>query len=158
MVKVETYLKPVAADSSGKSVVFPSITQSVVEAQNVSFQDILTRLTPYAWLSVLGFLAFLALMAVKPTTVLLLPLAVLSILSYKMGARFSMFGAPPVVLGLGAALSWLYQRFAPERPWKGWAGDRGHPGPFPAPAPALASGLRPDGPHARAVQVPRQVA
>jgi dolichyl-diphosphooligosaccharide--protein glycosyltransferase len=120
--RIAVYLKPVAETAKeGETVVFPSITQSVVEAQNVPWKQVLTRMTPYAWLSVLGYLGFLFALIIRPGLVFLAPLAALSLMSYKMGARFTMFGGPVVALGLAAPLEWLLRWLFYNKPWRRYA-------------------------------------
>ena len=120
--KIAAYMKPVAQglEASG-TLAYPSITQSIVEAQNIPLGDILERLMPWPWLSLAGLAGFALLVAVRPVAVFLVPLVALCLLSIKMGARMSMFGGPGVALGVGALVVWLLRWLLPDAPYRKWA-------------------------------------
>ena len=117
------YLKPVAQveqnrstgeESSPRSsaqtappVVYPSVTQSVIEAQNETISQTLFRIHPWAELTVLGLLGYGLALAWKPLTVFLLPLLVLALGAFKLGARMTMFGGPAFALGASFVLFFI---------------------------------------------------
>ncbi len=119
--KILAYMKPITQEvGSSGTLVYPSITQSVVEAQNVQIQDILERMMPWSWLSIVGMVGLALLLVVRPVVMFLVPLVVLGFLSVKMGARMTMFGGPGVALGLGALFLWLLRWYLPKRLWNHW--------------------------------------
>ncbi|MGE4556701.1 MAG: STT3 domain-containing protein [Desulfovibrionaceae bacterium] len=113
------YLKPVVQDkNSNESIALPAIAQSVVEAQNVPLSEILNRVTPYAWLSVLGYIGLACVIVIRPVALFLAPLAILSLFGVKMGARFDMFGGPGVALGVAVPLEWSMRWLLDKKPWR----------------------------------------
>lgn len=124
ITKISVYMKPVQDSGSTGTLSYPSITQSVVEAQNVPLSEVLDRFTPWVWLSVAGLVLFSILLFIKPVVVFIAPLVALSLLSVKMGARMTMFGGPGVALGIAVGAHWLLKWALPEGRWKkmtGWA-------------------------------------
>lgn len=119
--KLSAYMKPLAQEGATGTLTYPSITQSVVEAQNIPLWDILDRMMPWPWLSVVGLAGLALLTAVRPVVLFLAPLVVLSLLSVKIGARMSMFGGPGVALGVGVLLAWLLNALVPRTAWRKWA-------------------------------------
>lgn len=101
--------------------VYPGITQSVVEAQNMPLEETLARISPRAWITVAGLAGFLAVVLCRPAAVFLLPLAVLALLGHKLGVRMTMFGGPAVGLGLVLPVVWALRRLGRDRAWTGWA-------------------------------------
>ncbi len=123
LAKIGAYMKP-AQEASVGTLAYPSITQSIVEAQNLAFWDILDRFTPWPWISLAGLICFFLLVLVRPVALFMVPLVLLSLLSVKIGARMSMFGGVGVALGLAAGVHWLlkWSLAAPWwRRWIGWA-------------------------------------
>ncbi|MDY7002310.1 MAG: STT3 domain-containing protein, partial [Thermodesulfobacteriota bacterium] len=98
--------------------VYPGITQSVVEAQNLPLTQILDKLYVKVWIAVAGLAGFLLVMVIRPAALFLLPLAALSFTGVKLGARMSMFGGPVVALGLSLPLCWLALWLIGKRPWR----------------------------------------
>lgn len=130
------YLKPItaavqpAADSaavgsaSGGAVqaapIWPSITQSVIEAKAVDWAKVLQRLGPTPWLSVVGIIGYLAVVAVRPVAILLAPFLALGLAGGVLGIRFTMFGGPVVALGLGVPLCWAVRRLPAALLGRAW--------------------------------------
>jgi dolichyl-diphosphooligosaccharide--protein glycosyltransferase len=116
------YLKPVVQEqTTNESISLPAIAQSVVEAQNVPLSEILGRVTPYTWLSVLGYIGLACVIIIRPVALFLAPLTALSLFGVKMGARFDMFGGPGVALGVAIPLEWGLRWILDKKPWKKYA-------------------------------------
>lgn len=79
------------------AVTFPSVIRSILEAQTISYKELLAYCYPNIIVTCLGMAAFIRRLAITPILVWFIPLLLLSLLSLKMGARMTMFG-PPVVL------------------------------------------------------------
>ncbi|WP_415715187.1 hypothetical protein [Maridesulfovibrio sp.] len=111
--KMQSYLKPIsdAAQASVAQLHYPSIGQSVIEAQNIKFAALLNDLTGNMYLSCFGLFGFLFLLARRPQVLLLLPFAVMTIAAVKLGGRFAMFGGIAVGLGGCYFLYWLIFKF-----------------------------------------------
>jgi len=94
-------------DDVGIQLVFPSVAQSIIEVQDLTLTETLFYFHPWGFVAVLGIAGF-ALAALRhPCALFLLPLAVLGLLSMKMGGRMVMFGAPVIALGLSLPLAVL---------------------------------------------------
>ncbi|MDY7001516.1 MAG: hypothetical protein SVS15_07025, partial [Thermodesulfobacteriota bacterium] len=104
-----------------KKPVYPGITQSVVEAQNLPLTQILDKLYVKVWVTVAGLAGFIVVIVLRPAALFLLPLAALSFTGVKLGARMSMFGGPDVALGLSLPLCWLIAWLIGKRPWRRFA-------------------------------------
>jgi dolichyl-diphosphooligosaccharide--protein glycosyltransferase len=77
----------------------PGITQSVREAQNLTWNEMAVRTAGDAWLFPLGAALYAFAVYRRPQLILLLPFLGLSMASVKLGNRFAMFGG--VALGAG---------------------------------------------------------
>lgn len=84
------------------AVSYPSVVQSIVEAQNIDINNLLVRVHPVRWLGILGLCGFVGLLFINPLSFFLLPLFILGLSSVALGGRMSMFAAP--IAGLGLAL------------------------------------------------------
>lgn len=107
---VQVYLKPVgdAAPVSGTdTLLFPSITRSVIEIQDLSFSEMRLYFHPWSAVAMIGLIGFMLLLCIRSGAFFLLPLAGLAFLSAKMGGRMVMFGAPIVALGLTIPFDWI---------------------------------------------------
>ncbi len=113
--KAHVYLKPLADPAHQDLLTFPGITQSVVEAQNIPFHEILQALAPYDWVAYAGFVGIFIVTVICPTAVFILPLAVMSVLASSFGSRVTMFGGPAVALGMAVLISWGLRKFLPQR-------------------------------------------
>ncbi|WP_320171755.1 STT3 domain-containing protein [Maridesulfovibrio sp.] len=112
IVKFHAYLKPVAdtaVEASGPK--YPGIAQSVIEAQNLSFEQLFYNLTGSAWLGWLAFAGFAFTLIVSPLVSLLLPFAGVTFAAITMGGRFSMFGGIAIGLGLSYTAEWMIRRY-----------------------------------------------
>ncbi|SMF33866.1 STT3 domain-containing protein [Desulfovibrio gilichinskyi] len=111
--KISAYIKPVAdisSDISGPQ--YPGIAQSVIEAQNISFDALFANLTGSTLLGWLGFLSFVFVVLVRPNSIFLAPFAAITFAAVYMGGRFAMFGGIALGLGLSFALACFIERYA----------------------------------------------
>ena len=107
------YLKhsgDVRSTGEGMSLVYPSVAQSIIEVQDLSFAALFPYFHPWMEAAVVGLAGFVLVLFRRPGALLLLPLAALGLLSTKLGGRMVMFGAPVVAVGLTLPLYWLLQR------------------------------------------------
>ena len=107
------YLKhsgDVGSTGEGMSLVYPSVAQSIIEVQDLSFAALFPYFHPWMEAAVVGLAGFVLVLFRRPGALFLLPLAALGLLSTKLGGRMVMFGAPVVAVGLTLPLYWLLQR------------------------------------------------
>lgn len=107
------YLKhsgDVRSTGEGMSLVYPSVAQSIIEVQDLSFAALFPYFHPWMEAAVVGLAGFFLVLFRRPGALFLLPLAALGLLSTKLGGRMVMFGAPVVAVGLTLPLYWLLQR------------------------------------------------
>lgn len=121
--KGKTELVEDGASSAGQEKnftppIYPGITQSVIEAQNVPVDVVLELQIAKVWMAVAGLAAFLFVVYLRPAAVLLLPLAVISLLGFKLGTRMTMFGGPAVAVGIGVGMYLLSDFVLKGQPWK----------------------------------------
>ena len=110
---VQGYLKragDAVATGTPDPLVFPSVAQSIIEIQDLTLTEILVYFHPWQPIAILGLLGFLFVLCARSGALFLVPLALLALLSTKMGGRMVMFGAPVVAVGLTLPLYWLLQR------------------------------------------------
>lgn len=103
-IKLGAYLKPATDPVSAVMQAgpkYPGIAQSVIEAQNVSFDILFIQLTGSELLAVLGFASFAYLLWARPCSILLLPFMMITFAAISMGGRFAMFGGIGLGIGLG---------------------------------------------------------
>ena len=94
-------------DDAGIAIVYPSVAQSIIEVQDLTLTEALFYFHPWDLVSALGLVGFALVVIRRPCALFLLPLAVLGLLSMKMGGRMVMFGAPVIALGLTLPLTAL---------------------------------------------------
>lgn len=117
--KLGLYLQPAsvavndAQELSGP--VYPRVTQSIIEAKLIPLDVVFERSAYYFWVGLGALAAMIPVLILRPTSVLLLPLVALSLLSMKMGIRFSMFGGGPLMVFLGTALTGMCFLALPAR-------------------------------------------
>lgn len=111
--QINAYLKHSGdAHSSGAaSLVFPSVAQSIIEVQDLSFTALFPYFHPWLEAALIGMAGFLAVILKRPAALFLLPLAALAILSSRLGGRMVMFGAPIVAIGIALPAFWLLRLF-----------------------------------------------
>ena len=108
------YAKPLSQDVLGSDIVWPSVFQSVQEAQNIDWAAVLARMGFFVWLAPLGLAGYAYLLWKRPIVLLLLPFLLMAWLAPWLGQRWSMFGPPVVFIGLGAAIH-LLLHYLPDR-------------------------------------------
>lgn len=109
MAQINAYLKH-QSDAHGAgaiSLAYPSVAQSIIEVQDLSFAALFPYFHPWFEASVLGFAGFLVVLFRRPSAIFLLPLAALGLSSTRLGGRMVMFGAPVMALGISLCIFWL---------------------------------------------------
>ncbi len=120
--QINAYLKhagDVAVGSSGDVLVYPSVAQSIIEVQDLSFEEVLAYFHPWEEAAFMGLVGFVLVLFKRPGALFLLPLAALGLLSMKLGGRMVMFGAPISAIGLIVPTHWLIMR-AIRHDWRGF--------------------------------------
>jgi hypothetical protein len=107
-----------AADLNLLELAYPSVSGSVRETQDIGLVDILQGAGFHPLLGLLGTVGFLILCWKRLPALFLLPLLALGLAAVRMGIRFTMFAAPPVILGLLVPLEWVLRRTGVKRGWK----------------------------------------
>ena len=114
---INAYLKhsgDLKVTGQGHMLTYPSVAQSIIEVQDLSFVELLPYFHPWMEAGLAGLAGFFVVLLRRPGALFLLPLAALGLLSTKMGGRMVMFGAPVVAMGLTLPLFWLVQRLVRE--------------------------------------------
>lgn len=93
--------------SGGVPLIFPSVAQSIIEVQDLSFAALFPYFHPWLEASAFGMLGFFLVILKRPGALFLTPLAALGLASAKLGGRMVMFGAPIVALGISLPIFWL---------------------------------------------------
>jgi dolichyl-diphosphooligosaccharide--protein glycosyltransferase len=109
-----------AMSPAGPPPIYPGITQSVVEAQNIPMAETLAQVLPRAWLTWTGLAGFGLVVLLRPVAVFLLPLGILALLAHKLGVRLTMFGGPVAALGLVLPVVWALRRLPAGLPGRSW--------------------------------------
>ncbi|MDR3176998.1 MAG: hypothetical protein LBU06_10780 [Desulfovibrio sp.] len=91
---------PSPLSAPGDPLIFPSVAQSIIEVQTISFREMLLYVYPSEWLTLLAMGVFALRFFTMPVMFWFVPLFVLYLLSLHMGARMTMFGAPVVMITL----------------------------------------------------------
>ena len=93
----------------------PTVKQSIREAQNIDWLAIMDRLAGHWALFIPALLGTAWMVIKRPLALSLLPLLGLSILSFKLGNRFAMYGGPVLGLGLGFGMASLLRSISSKR-------------------------------------------
>jgi dolichyl-diphosphooligosaccharide--protein glycosyltransferase len=93
--------------SNGTSLLLPSVQQSIREAQNVDLPSLYSRISGNAILFWTGLAGYIYLIWKKPLFLIVVPILVFSVFSFKLGNRFTMYGGIVWGVGLGFGLSTL---------------------------------------------------
>lgn len=111
-MQLTAYLKQAgdAKTSGGSVLVYPAVSQSIIEVQDLDLDELLHYFHPWIFAAAMGFLGFVWVCIRRQGALFLLPLAVLALLSMKLGGRMVMFGAPIVAIGLSLPLWWILRR------------------------------------------------
>lgn len=103
-IKLSSYLKPVVETAVGvDKIKYPGIAQSVIEAQNVDLDGLISNIIGSKFLGYLGFGGFVLGMCFSPLLSLLLPFVAATFAATVMGGRFAMFAG----IGIGVGFSFL---------------------------------------------------
>lgn len=89
-----------ASSIASEPLIFPSVTQSIIETQTIALPELLVYIYPIEIITILCTIAFLYRLVVTPAFIWFVPLLALSLLSLRMGARMIMFAPPPLLLAL----------------------------------------------------------
>ena len=93
----------------------PNVIQSVREAQNINWDQVSQRIGINWFIFVPAFLGYLFAIWKRPLMIIFLPMLGLSIMAFKMGNRFSMYGGPILGLGLSIGISFLLNSLTQKR-------------------------------------------
>lgn len=104
------------SQTSSFRLIFPDLIQSIRETQRINLGKILSGMAFHSLLGVAGIIGYLILLRKIAAAWLLLPLLLLGLGAVRLGIRFTMYGAPVILLGLSAAFEWLIDRI-PKKPW-----------------------------------------
>ncbi len=113
-----TKLSTRGMENTSGDLLLPSIKQSVREAQNIPFIQIISRISGHWSLFVLGLLGYIYLVYKRPTAIILLPLLGVSLGAVKMGNRFTMYGGAFIGFGLAFGLSQFLLRFNTHKTYR----------------------------------------
>lgn len=86
--------------AGAKSLLFPSVTKSIIEIQTVSPNQLIAYLYPDKYIVFISLAMACLVFLTFPVLIWFLPLLVLSFLSLYMGGRMTMFGPPILMLSL----------------------------------------------------------
>ncbi len=100
-------IRDVSTSRGTSSFAYPELVASLRETQSMTISGILEGIVFNQWLGILGIFGFAVLLWKKPITFFLLPLLLMGLASMRLGARFAMFAAPVVFLGLFVPLNWV---------------------------------------------------
>ena len=124
---LSTYAASLVQDLPGTGLItsfaYPDLVASLRETQTMTISNILKGAGFLLWFGILGVMGYVILLFKKPITFFLLPLLLLGLASTRLGARFAMFAAPVVFLGLFVPLDWgsalVSQKFGWGKRWRG---------------------------------------
>ncbi|KAB1440781.1 STT3 domain-containing protein [Pseudodesulfovibrio senegalensis] len=119
--KLLLYFRPAAtqgATTHADAPVFPGVVQSIIEARNIPLADVFYRVAGFSWAGYAALAACFFTLLARPLSLLLLPMVVLSLLSLKIGVRFSMFGGAPLMIFMGVGLGALVRLFLRPGPYR----------------------------------------
>jgi dolichyl-diphosphooligosaccharide--protein glycosyltransferase len=105
--------------SNADPLMLPSIIQSVREAQNLHWLEMIDRVAGNKYIFSLGVAGLIFVGVRRPQLWLFLPFLVLAVASVKLGNRFSMFGGVAIGAGLGLGLAEL-MRVCNQRTGRRW--------------------------------------
>lgn len=91
-------------------LIFPSVSESIIETQTVSFNEFLEYFYPSYFIVGISLLAVVAMLCIFPVFVWFVPMLGLFFLSHQMGARMTMFGSPPLALSFCLLGGWIFER------------------------------------------------
>ena len=105
------YAKIFTVEVSDKSSLnLPQVLQSIREAQNINWTGIIHRIAGHWAVFAAGLLGLGYLLYTYPLALVFVPLLGMSLFSFTLGNRFSMYGGAVIGIGLGFGLSLLLLR------------------------------------------------
>ena len=105
------YAKIFTVEVSDKgSLSLPQVLQSIREAQNIDWSSIIHRIAGHWAIFVAGLFGLGYLLYTYPLALVFVPLLGMSLFSFTLGNRFSMYGGAVIGIGLGFGLSLLLLR------------------------------------------------
>jgi len=107
MVLAYSKLSDVELVSNASSLKLPPIIQSVREAQNLQWTQVMDRVAGSAIIFILGVISFIFAVVRRPQLLIFLPFLILGLASVKLGNRFAMYGGVALGAGLGFGLAEL---------------------------------------------------
>jgi dolichyl-diphosphooligosaccharide--protein glycosyltransferase len=111
VMKVLGYAKIFSADIREEGdLSLPAVTQSIREAQNIDWGGIIQRVAGHWAVFAAGMLGLGCLLYTYPLSLVFVPLLVMSLFSFALGNRFTMYGGAVIGIGLGFGLSLLMLR------------------------------------------------
>ena len=110
-------MQDIAPNSIKTTLIYPEIVASLRETQQLSVPDTFKGIGFFKLAGILGVLGYGIMLWKKPITVFLFPLLLLGFASIRLGARFTMFAAPVVFLGLFVPLDWSVAHVSQKYGW-----------------------------------------
>lgn len=92
------------------SIKLPQVLASIREAQNVSLTMLIQRVGQNPYIFFPGLIGFVLACTRFPLLLIFLPQLGLSILSFKLGNRFTMYGPPIIGLGVSLGLTFILEK------------------------------------------------
>ncbi|MFO7802524.1 MAG: STT3 domain-containing protein [Desulfovermiculus sp.] len=94
------------------SLSLPEVLQSIREAQNIDWSSMIHRIAGHWAIFAAGLLGLGYLLYTYPLALVFVPLLGMSLFSFTLGNRFSMYGGAVIGIGLGFGLSLLMLRLS----------------------------------------------
>jgi len=94
---------------------FPNVFMSISELQRLQFKEVIESVILNYYLGILGLIgAFLFFLFNLRNTLFILPFFVIGLLSFFSGARFAMYLAPFIGIGIGYLIYLFFNQFMPK--------------------------------------------
>ena len=93
--------------SNASSLKLPPIVQSVREAQNLQWGQVMDRIAGSSIIFILGLISYIFAVVRRPPLLIFFPFLILGLASVKLGNRFAMYGGVALGAGLGFGLAEL---------------------------------------------------
>ena len=102
------------------SLSLPEVLQSIREAQNIDWSSIIHRIAGHWAIFAAGLLGLGYVLYAYPLALVFVPLLGMSLFSFTLGNRFSMYGGAVIGIGLGFGLSLLMLRLHIRKSLRVW--------------------------------------